>query len=174
MKKKAIAGLELIAAGGILTGGSRIMEKLTEESSPQISAQEVTYTALIKFKSLQGETSKMNTLKIVGWVVFAVFMALLAILATKAIIKILKISNKRTDHYNLDNNTSEEPKDQDKYLALTTTHPSHTRNPSMTKDLDHDQYTDSSKNIISITYNQERLNRDIRYLEQEKKSTNSK
>ena len=42
MKKKAITGLELLATGGLLTGGSRIMEKLTEESSPQISAQEVT------------------------------------------------------------------------------------------------------------------------------------
>ena len=38
MKKKANAGLELIAMGGFLIGGSVIMEKLTETSSPQISA----------------------------------------------------------------------------------------------------------------------------------------
>ena len=38
MKKKAITGLELLTAGGLLMGGSRIMEKLTEDSSPQISA----------------------------------------------------------------------------------------------------------------------------------------
>ena len=82
MKKKATAGLELIAVGGLLTGGSVIMEKLTETSYPQLSSQKVTYntdfgTALINFESLQGEKSKMNTLQIVGWVVFAAFIALL-------------------------------------------------------------------------------------------------
>ena len=55
IKKKATAGLELLAAGAILTGGSVIMECLTETtSSPSIMAQEVSYnadsrTALIKF-----------------------------------------------------------------------------------------------------------------------------
>ena len=56
LKKKAITGLELLAAGGLLTGGSRIVEKLTEDSSLQISAQEVKYnvdsgTELIKFET---------------------------------------------------------------------------------------------------------------------------
>lgn len=68
LKKKAITGLELLAAGGLLTGGSRIVEKLTEDSSPQISASEVTYNgdsgmALIKFETVQGE-EKMTNLKI--------------------------------------------------------------------------------------------------------------
>ena len=95
-------------------------------------------------------------------------MALLAIPDTKAIIKILENCNKRTDHYNLDDNTSEEPKDQDKYLAITTAHPSHAGNQSVTKDSDHDQYRKSSNNIILIAQNQEHLNREIKYLEQGK------
>ena len=34
LKKKAITGLELLAASGLLMGGSRIVEKLTEDYFP--------------------------------------------------------------------------------------------------------------------------------------------
>ena len=34
LKKKAVTAIELLAAGGLLTGGSRIVEKLTEDSTP--------------------------------------------------------------------------------------------------------------------------------------------
>ena len=56
LKKKATTGLELLAKGTLLTGGSVIKEKLTEISFPSIIAEEVTYnaesrTALIKFES---------------------------------------------------------------------------------------------------------------------------
>ena len=56
-KQKAITVVELVAAGGLLTAGSTIMEKLSEDSAPQITASEVTYnqdkgTALIKFETV--------------------------------------------------------------------------------------------------------------------------
>ena len=67
LKKKAITGLEI----------------LTEDSSPQISASEVTYNAdsgnaLIKFETVSGE-SEMTNLEILGWVLFSVCMVILAI-----------------------------------------------------------------------------------------------
>ena len=37
MKKKAVAGLELVGSGALLTGGSVLMERLTEDDSPSIS-----------------------------------------------------------------------------------------------------------------------------------------
>ena len=59
LKQKAITAIKLVARGGLLSGRSRIVEKLTEDSAPQISASEVTYnsdqgTALIKFETVQG------------------------------------------------------------------------------------------------------------------------
>ena len=55
IKNKTTTGLELVAVGGLLTGGSVMMERLTETSSPQIPGQDVTYNsdmslAFIKFK----------------------------------------------------------------------------------------------------------------------------
>ena len=125
MKKKAITGLELLAAGGLLTEGSRIVEKLTEDSSPQISASEVTYNAecgnaLIKFETVSGE-SKMTNLEILGWVLFAVCMAILAIPATKVIIRILNVCGNRTDHYTINMKTKnhEDLDYEEKYQAIT-------------------------------------------------------
>ena len=104
--------------------------------------------ALIKFESLQGEATKMSTLKIVELGLFATFIVLLAIPVTKAIIKILKICNKRTDKYNLDNNTAEEPMNQDKYMNKFKPYVPHMlENVSVTKDIDQDQYPESSYNI---------------------------
>ena len=145
--------MELVAAGRLLTRGLVMMEKLTENSSPQISGLEVTYNSysgmtLIKFESLHGEATKMSTLKIVGWGLFATFIILLAIPITKAIIKILKICNKRTNQYNLDNNTAEEPMNQDKYMVKFKPHIPHMlENESVTKNIDQHQYLGSSCNI---------------------------
>ena len=142
------------------------MEKLTEDSSPQISVSEVTYnedsgTALIKFETLQGE-AKMTNLKILRWVVFAACMALLAILAIKFIIRILKVCSNHIDHYSLNTKTTqnhEHLNNEGKYLAVTSAPPSLTEA--------RETYFDSS-NIISIAQNQERLNREIKFLEQGK------
>ena len=70
LKQKAVTAIELLAVGGLLTGGSGIVEKLTEDSAPKILASEVTYnsdqgTALIKFETVQGD-SKMTNWEICG------------------------------------------------------------------------------------------------------------
>ena len=65
LKKKAVTAIELFTTDGLLTGGSRIMEKLTEDSAPQISTSEVTYNsdqgmALIMFETVQGDLRISN------------------------------------------------------------------------------------------------------------------
>ena len=107
----------------------------------------------------------MSNIKILGWVVFAACMALLAIPAIQVIIRILKICSNRMDHYNLDNNTAEDCEDQvgqGKYLAVTSAPPSQPGNHSMMKETDN-----NSNDFMSITQNQERLNREIKNLEQD-------
>ena len=42
-EKKAIVGLELVGAGALLTGGLVLMERLTEETAPSISGQDIVY-----------------------------------------------------------------------------------------------------------------------------------
>ena len=41
VKKKAVTGLELVGAGALLTGGSVLMDHLKEDSSSQISGQDI-------------------------------------------------------------------------------------------------------------------------------------
>ena len=103
VKMKVVTGMELVEVGGLLTRGSVLMERLTEQSSPQISGQDVTYNsdtspAVIKFESFHSRSrgqNRMGTPKIVGWCLFGTFIILLAITIVKAIIKILKISNRK-------------------------------------------------------------------------------
>ena len=42
LKKKAVTAAELVAAGTLLTAGSTIIEKISEDPDPQITASEVT------------------------------------------------------------------------------------------------------------------------------------
>ena len=68
IKKKAVAGLELIGSDALLTGGCVMMERLTEDSSPQIFGQDIifnsdTSSAIIKFESLSKGQNKMTTLE---------------------------------------------------------------------------------------------------------------
>ena len=146
-----------------MKGGSRIVEKLTEDSSPQISASEVTYnadsgTALIKFETVSGE-SKMTNLEILGWVIFSVCMVILAIPAYKAIKKILNICGNCTDTYTVELKTSNKDLDfEEKYQAKT----------SATPVITEDKGDFDSGNIISIARNQDKINKEIRFLELEK------
>ena len=114
-------------------------------------------TALIKFETVFGE-SKMTNLEILGWVLFTVCMAILAIPATKIIIRILKICRNPMDHYTVDTKT-EDHEDLDykeKYQAKTSATPAMTEGKG---DFD-------SGNIISITRNQDKINKEIKFLEQ--------
>ena len=61
-----------------------MMECLTEDTSPQISGQDIVYnsdssTAIIKFESLSNCQDKITTLETLGWVIFGFFLILFAI-----------------------------------------------------------------------------------------------
>ena len=114
VKKKAVAGLELVGAGALLTGGSVLMERFTEDNSLSISSQDIVYNldislAKFKFKSLSKGKNKMCTWETLGWVIFGFFIILFIIPVIKVIKKILKICHRSTDKYNLESKTTEEP-----------------------------------------------------------------
>ena len=44
IKKKIVTAGELLAAGVLLTAGGNMVDKLSEDSAPQITASEVTWT----------------------------------------------------------------------------------------------------------------------------------
>ena len=109
MKKKAVARLELVGAGALLTGGLVLMARLTEDDSPSLSGQDIvhnsdTFPVIFKFESLS-KGSKMSILEMLGWVLFGFFILLFIIPVLRAIKKIMKICNKNTDAYNLETRT---------------------------------------------------------------------
>ena len=78
----------------------------------------------------------------------------------KVIIRILKVCSNRTDHSNPDTKTTDDREDHDnegRYLAITSAPLSQPQ----TKETDF-----NSNNIILIAQNQERPNREIKFLEQ--------
>ena len=102
----------------------------------------------------------MTNLESLGWVIFSVCMVILAIPAYKAIKKILNICGNHTDTYTVEMKTNDEDLGyEDKYQAKTSATPAMTDG----KDSDFD-----SSNIISITKNQENINKEIKFLEQGK------
>ena len=103
----------------------------------------------------------MTNLEILGWVLFSVCMLILAIPAYKAIKKILNICGNRTDTYTVEMKTSDEDLDyEEKYQAKTSA------TPAMTEDKgDFD-----SGNTISIARNQDKINKEIRFLKLEKEA----
>ena len=114
IKKKAVTRHELVGAGALLTGGSVMMECLTKDTSPQISGQDIVYNsdsspAIIKFESLSKGQHKMTTLETLGWVIFGLFLILFTIPVIKVIKKILRICNRKTNKYSLEDKSAEEP-----------------------------------------------------------------
>ena len=89
IKKKIITAGELFTAGALLTAGGNMVDKLSEDSSPQITASEVTWTqdqgkALFEIKTVQRD-SGLSGWGASGYIMLALGMILLAIPAIKAI-----------------------------------------------------------------------------------------
>ena len=123
--------------------------------------------ALFKIERIQ-EDSGISNLDICGWIVFALCMALLAIPAIRAIMKVIKVCNNCTEQYSLDTKISEDQEDletEGKYKAVSYVPPSLTENKDMTF---------NPKTINSMTRNQERLDKEIKFLEKDKESKNDK
>ena len=99
IRKKAVSGAELVAAGGLLTGELILMERLANPASPSISGQDVTYNSdtspsIFQFELLQSGSKgsdKMSIPDILGWLIFRIFLVLLSILVIKVILKILRV-----------------------------------------------------------------------------------
>ena len=65
LKKKAVTAVELVDAGALLTARGNIVDKLSEDTAPQISASEVTWnqdqgTALFKIETHQRDSGILN------------------------------------------------------------------------------------------------------------------
>ena len=87
IRGKAVWGPKLVEAGGLLTGGSILMERLTSPASPQVSGEEVTYNSdkspsFFKFEFLQlasKGSDKKSTTEVLGWLLLGAFLVLLPI-----------------------------------------------------------------------------------------------
>ena len=113
IKKKIITAGELFAVGALLTTGGNMVDKLSEDSSPQITASEVTWTqdqgkALFEIKTVQRD-SGLSGWGASGYIMLALGMILLAIPAIKAIQWIKKSCGGRSRTHSID---EEETKDK--------------------------------------------------------------
>ena len=89
LKKKIITAGEIFVAGALLTAGGNMVDNLSEDSSPQISASEVNWIqdqgkALIEFKTNQHD-SGFSAWGATGYIMIGLGMILLAIPTIKFI-----------------------------------------------------------------------------------------
>ena len=87
--KKIVTATELVVAGALLTAGGNMVDKLSEDSAPQITASEVTWNqdqgkALFEIKTVQRD-SGLSGWGLSGYIVLALGMIVLAIPMIKAI-----------------------------------------------------------------------------------------
>ena len=89
IQKKVVTAGELFIAGALLMAGGNMVDKLSDDSSPQITASEVTWTedkgkALFEIKTVQRD-SGFSAWGASRYIMLALGVILLAILAIKAI-----------------------------------------------------------------------------------------
>ena len=70
-----MTAVKLVAAGALLTAGGNIVDKLSEDTAPQITASEVTWnqdqgTALFKIETVQRDSGILNW-EIGGYIMLA-------------------------------------------------------------------------------------------------------
>ena len=110
-----MTAVELVAAGALLTAGSNIVDKLSEDTAPQITASEVTWnqdqgTALFNIEIVQRDSGILNW-EIGGYIMLALGMIILAIPAIKAIKWIVKSCGDHTRTYSIDNEDIKDKKE---------------------------------------------------------------
>ena len=114
IKKKIVTAAELVATGALLTAGGNMVDKLSEDSAPQITASEVMWNqdqgkALFEIKTVQRD-SGISGWGIGGYIVLALGMIILAFPAIKAIKWIIKSCGDRTRTYSIDKKEVEDKK----------------------------------------------------------------
>ena len=76
VKKKALAGAELVSAGAALTGGSMLLEEIVSSKDPQVVSHDNVYatdngSTLFKVEMLAGqEDNEVTTAQIIGYIIF--------------------------------------------------------------------------------------------------------
>ena len=112
IKKKIVMAGELFVAGALLTAGGNMVDKLSEDSSPQITASEVTWTqdqgkALFEIKTVQRD-SGFSAWGASGYIMLALGVILLAIPAIKAIQWIKKSCGGRSGTHTIEEEETED------------------------------------------------------------------
>ena len=97
IKKKAVAGAELLATGAALTGGSMLLEEMVKPKEPQLAGCNNVYVTdnraiLFKYKTLaEQDNDGVTTAEIIGCIIFILMALLLIFPCVRAIIKIKRM-----------------------------------------------------------------------------------
>ena len=164
LKKKIVTAAELLVAGALLIARGNMVDKLSKDSAPQITASEVTWNqdqgkALFEIKTVQRD-SGLSGWGIGGYIILALGMIILAIPVIKAIKWIIKSCGDRTRTYSIDKEEIEDKKErksEGKYKAVVYT-------PSP---IENDGTYYNSKPTTSMARFQEKLNNEISILDKE-------
>ena len=162
IKKIIITAGELFTAGALLTAGGNMVDKLSEDSAPQITMSEVTWNqdqgkTLFEIKTVQRD-SGLSGWGVSGYIMLALGMILLAFPAIKAIQWIKKSCGGRTRTHSI---KEEEAEDKQKPIGKYNS-VKYTPSSEETEKTDYD-----SKASTSMAKLQDKLEQEISVLSRE-------
>ena len=97
IKKKAVAGAELLATGAALTGGSMLLKEMVKPKEPQLAGHNNVFVmdngaTLFKYETLaKQDDDRVTTTEIIGYIIFILLALLLIFPSICTIIKIKKM-----------------------------------------------------------------------------------
>ena len=167
-----MTAVELVAAGALLTAGGNIVDKLSEDTAPKISASEVTWNqdqgaALFKIETLQRDSGTSSWI-IGGYIMLALGMILLALPALRAIKWVIKSCGGCTRAHSLDDEESEDKKEhktKGKYKTVVYT-------PSPPSPAENEGKDNDSIPSTSMARFQDKLENEISILTKESRNEN--
>ena len=172
IKKKVVTAAKLFAARVLLTAGGNMVEKISEDNTPEISASEVTWNqdqgALsFKIETLQRDSRTLSW--IIGeYIMLALGMILLALPAQRAIKWVIKSCGGHTRTHSLDDEESEDKKErktEEKYKTVVYT-------PSPPSPAENKGRDDDSIPSTSMARFQDKLENEISILTKESRNEN--
>ena len=155
IKKKIFRAIEVFVAGTLLTAGGNMVDTLSEDSSPHITASEVTWTqdqgkALFEIKTVQRD-SRISGWGISGYIMLALGMIILAFPMMKALKWFLKSCEKRNGTNSINDKEIEgRYNPTEKYSAVIYTPAS-----KETEDTGHGSKPSTSMNMLQDKLEQE-------------------
>ena len=172
IKKKVVTTAKIFAAGALLTAGRNMVDKISEDNTPEISASEVTWNqdqgaSLFKIETLQRD-SGTSSLVIGGYIMLALGMILLALPALRAIKWVIKSCGGHTRTHSLDEEESEDKKErktEGKYKTVVYT-------PSPPTPAENQERDDDSIPSTSMARFQDKLENEISILTKKLRNEN--